>query len=80
MEKQKRNTVAIIDVGDMSVGLRPLTILGAELNEQFLEFMEEQGTVDKFRTKLKELVAEFMEPEIYYETYMPSDDDWEDEE
>lgn len=70
----KDNEIVVVDVGDMSVGIRELEILKAEINEEFLELMEEQNTLQQFRKDLKELCLKYFEPEVGYATYMKRDD------
>ena len=72
----KRNEISIFDIGDMSVGISSLEIVRAELNQDFIDFMKEQGTFGEFRKKFQLLISEFMEAEICYDNYMVEDEDW----
>ena len=72
----KRNEISIFDIGDMSVGISSLEIVRAELNQDFIDFMKEQGTFGEFRKKFQALISEFMEAEIGYDNYMVEDEDW----
>lgn len=65
----KKFEVFVEDVGDRSVGLSPLVVMKAELDENFVEHLKENNLMKSFETKLKKLVDEFFEPEIRYEIY-----------
>lgn len=70
----KDNEIEVLDIEDMSVGLRSMNILKVEINEEFLELMNENGTLKQFRKDLKELCSKYFEPEFVYVTYMKRDD------
>ena len=73
---QNRNepfTVFVEDVGDWSVGIRPIITLKADIDENMVEHLKDSKTVREFEKKLEELVKEFFEPETRYSTYDTDD-------
>ena len=67
--ENKKFEIFVEDVGDMSVGCMPVTTLKAELDENMVEHLKENGLLGQFEEKLEALVKEFFEAEIYYKTY-----------
>ena len=58
--------ISVDDIGDMSVGIQPLTIFTAKLDKNFVEQLKEDGTMKEFKKKLIELISEYCEPEVAY--------------
>ena len=65
----KKFEIFVEDVGDDSVGIRPVITLKAELAEDMVEHLVEEKTLGDFEAKLEALVREFFDAEIYYRTY-----------
>ncbi len=65
----KKFEIFVEDVGDASVGLRPVITLKAELDENMVEHLKENKILGQFEEKLENLVKEFFEAEIRYRTY-----------
>ena len=56
----------VVDCGDLSVGLTPVTTLTAVLDGNFAGHLAENGLTEKFKKRLLDLVNEFYEPETVY--------------
>lgn len=67
--KDKKFEVFVEDVGDYSVGMRPVVTLKAELDENMVEHLIENKILGDFEAKLEALVREYFEAETYYKTY-----------
>ena len=72
MEK-KDFIIYIQDVGDMSVGIQPLMVMESKLDQNFVEQLKDDDKVTEFKTRLTQLVCEYFEPDVYFDTFDTED-------
>ena len=65
--------IYIQDIGDSSVGIQPMMVMTGLLDQNFVQQLKEDNTLEEFKERLTQLVTEYFEPEVGYTTY--DDDD-----
>ena len=67
----------VSDIGDSSVGIQELTVAELELDQNLVEVLEDNKSMDNFKRDFMWLIGKYFEPEVAYEVY--SDKDIEEE-
>ena len=69
----KEFNVYVQDIGDPTVGLSPLMVFKAQLDENLVEAIKEYGSMKEFKKELESLICKYMEPETSYDVYDDED-------